>query len=193
MIEGGFNYLDTSMELPKMGDDWTRDEALQNIGKDLELGQPQLEENPTQVNEDLQLFDSITPLSPAADSLSSGPQTNDRKRKGIVNQCECQSTEAENEHSCMAKQDGDSTSKKKEIVREARNLSERKRRGKISEQFQQLQELCLVPQGSKASQASILEGAVTYMKSTKVLLEMLAKMSPDNAKAIAQFYACKFV
>lgn len=32
---------------------------------------------------------------------------------------------AENEHSCMEKQEDDSPSKKKNIVREARNLSER--------------------------------------------------------------------
>lgn len=60
-------------------DGQTREEALRDIGKDLELGQPLQEDDDHDLL--LNLFDSI-PLS-----------TNNRKGKGIESQCECQSTE----------------------------------------------------------------------------------------------------
>ncbi|KAK1403334.1 hypothetical protein POM88_002939 [Heracleum sosnowskyi] len=122
------------------GDDRTREEALRDIGKELELGQP---------------------------------------------------LQAEYEHGCMGKLEGDSSSKKKLKFREVRNLSERKRRSKITEKFQQVQ--ALLPQGSsEVGQASILDGALTFIKSTKLLLQILAKMSPENAKTIEQYYSCEF-
>ncbi|KAK1353268.1 hypothetical protein POM88_052403 [Heracleum sosnowskyi] len=162
------------------GDDRIKEEALRDIGKDLILGQPQVEnettawcihqlnpKNPTHVDQDLLLnrLDSIPPLANPLVSDISHRETNDRKRKGIENQGECQNTELHQSHET--------------------------RRSKITEKFQKLQEL--LSQGSNtASQASTQDGALTYIKSTTELLQMLAKMSPVNAKAIEQYYPRKF-
>ncbi|KAL8101991.1 hypothetical protein AgCh_033771 [Apium graveolens] len=196
--------MNTSMDLSKMNDgDRTKEEALREIGKGLELGQPPVENERTAwwIHQLISNQKTATHVDPdvllnrdySHPASTDDRQTNDRKRKGKEDQLqECEDTEeAEDEQTCIEKQEGNSSSNKKKAFREARNLSERERRGKITEMLQKIQEL--LPPTNRVSEASILDGAITYMKSLKVLLEMLAKMSPENAKAIEQFYSCKFV
>lgn len=87
------------------GDDRIRKEALREIGKELNLGQPEVDNQTTadwwlyqqlQPNNSTQdlLFDSIPPLADSVISdISDHHQNNHRKRKGIENQGECQNTQ----------------------------------------------------------------------------------------------------
>ncbi|WOG81167.1 hypothetical protein DCAR_0100312 [Daucus carota subsp. sativus] len=198
-------------------DDERTQEASRDIGKDLELSPPQPQQktsswwvpqfnrvelaplpDPCLVSASTQQADylvdaptkhmlsantSLDPLSSGADCT----RTDNLKRK---EKCEYPSPHEDSDGICMEKKEESPSGKKLKIFRETHNLSERNRRAKISQQFQKLQKL--IPPGNTASQASILDRTVTYIKSVKGLLQMLSTMSPENAEAIQQFYSSKF-
>ncbi|CAN1269947.1 Transcription factor PIF1 [Linum perenne] len=110
--------------------------------------------------------------SSAVPTSTQNPATEDRKRKGIDEEAECHSEDAEFESAEEKKQARGSTSTKRSRAAEVHNLSERRRRDRINEKMKALQEL--IPRCNKSDKASMLDEAIEYLKSLQLQVQMMS-------------------
>ncbi|CAN1269946.1 Transcription factor PIF1 [Linum perenne] len=108
--------------------------------------------------------------SSAVPTSTQNPATEDRKRKGIDEEAECHSEDAEFESAEEKKQARGSTSTKRSRAAEVHNLSERRRRDRINEKMKALQEL--IPRCNKSDKASMLDEAIEYLKSLQLQVQV---------------------
>ncbi|XP_020213332.1 transcription factor PIF1 [Cajanus cajan] len=98
----------------------------------------------------------------------------ERKRKGreaAAEEWECQSEDVDFESEAK-KQARGSTSTKRSRAAEVHNLSERRRRDRINEKMKALQEL--IPRCNKSDKASMLDEAISYLKSLQLQVQMMS-------------------
>ncbi|XP_027914911.1 transcription factor PIF1 isoform X2 [Vigna unguiculata] len=114
--------------------------------------------------------------SPGGSSSSGEPvqvaPAEERKRKGREAEgWESQSEDVDFESEAK-KQVRGSTSTKRSRAAEVHNLSERRRRDRINEKMRALQEL--IPRCNKSDKASMLDEAISYLKSLQLQVQMMS-------------------
>ncbi|XP_047154188.1 transcription factor PIF1-like [Vigna umbellata] len=114
--------------------------------------------------------------SPGSSSTSGEPvqvaQAEERKRKGReAEEWDSQSEDVDFESEAK-KQARGSTSTKRSRAAEVHNLSERRRRDRINEKMRALQEL--IPRCNKSDKASMLDEAISYLKSLQLQVQMMS-------------------
>ncbi|KAL1830393.1 hypothetical protein ACET3Z_000044 [Daucus carota] len=172
-----------------MRDDERTQEASRDIGKDLELSPPQPQQKTSSwwVHQ----FNRVE-LAPLPDPclVSASTQQADYLVDAPTKHMLSANTSLDPLSSGADCTRTDNLKRKEKCEYPSPHEEPQNRRAKISQQFQKLQKL--IPPGNTASQASILDRTVTYIKSVKGLLQMLSTMSPENAEAIQQFHSSKF-
>ncbi|TKY62272.1 Transcription factor PIF1 [Spatholobus suberectus] len=124
----------------------------------------------------MMMCDLTMTSSPGGSSSSGEPVqvavAEDRKRKGReAEEWECQSEDVDFESEAK-KQVRGSASTKRSRAAEVHNLSERRRRDRINEKMRALQEL--IPRCNKSDKASMLDEAISYLKSLQLQLQMMS-------------------
>ncbi|XP_014496384.1 transcription factor PIF1 isoform X2 [Vigna radiata var. radiata] len=114
--------------------------------------------------------------SPGTSSSSGEPvqvaPAEERKRKGReAEEWDSQSEDVDFESEAK-KQVRGSTSTKRSRAAEVHNLSERRRRDRINEKMRALQEL--IPRCNKSDKASMLDEAISYLKSLQLQVQMMS-------------------
>ncbi|KAL3029224.1 hypothetical protein AAZX31_03G152000 [Glycine max] len=123
------------------------------------------------------MYDLTMTSSPGGSSSCDEPvqvaaAEEDRKRKGReAEEWECQSEDVDFESEAK-KQVCGSTSTKRSRAAEVHNLSERRRRDRINEKMKALQEL--IPRCNKSDKASMLDEAISYLKSLQLQVQMMS-------------------
>ncbi|KAK8473556.1 hypothetical protein PHAVU_001G168700 [Phaseolus vulgaris] len=122
------------------------------------------------------MCDVTAPSSPGGSSSIGEPvqvaAAEDRKRKGReAEEWESQSEDVDFDSEAK-KQVRGSTSTKRSRAAEVHNLSERRRRDRINEKMKALQEL--IPRCNKSDKASMLDEAISYLKSLQLQVQMMS-------------------